>query len=136
MVIVNQPVLSQEFEILLQRMGGERRRGEERRQLDKFYAWETHKNEKRTVFDFTECDYLGKDNQRILASVCYGGIKTDLNPGVDFPDCGIIRVPSQLHLKYSSILHIDGYKWTLSNNQSANQRPALCAVFKVTPVRK
>lgn len=96
MVIVNQPVLSQEFEILLQRVGGERR-GEKRRQLDKFHAWETHEDEKCTIFDFTECDYLRKDNQKNLASVYYDGIKTDLNPGVDFPDCGIIRVPSQLH---------------------------------------
>lgn len=81
MVIVNQPVLSQEFDILLQRRGGGRM---------KKAGWIScvgdGKDEKCIIFDFSE-----------FASVYYGRIKIYLNPAVDFPDCEIIQVPSQLH---------------------------------------
>lgn len=44
------------------------------------------KDEKCIIFDFSE-----------FASVYYGRRKISLKTEVDFPDCEIIQVPSQLH---------------------------------------
>lgn len=44
------------------------------------------KDEKCITFDFSE-----------FASVYYGRRRISLKPEVDFPDCEIIQVPSQLH---------------------------------------
>lgn len=138
MVMVNQPVLSHELDILLRR-GGRAGGGGHRRQLDEFHAWEDLQGWKMCPIWFCGMQLLGiekKDNQKILHRRCMAEHKIDLNPVVDFPDCQIIQVPSTASVEYSSIIHIDRISWPLSNNQRPNQRDAVRAVLEVVTVRK